>query len=299
LHSPLSAFLAAVGARGAAVPAPPPGLGDRLARLEAEGRTAWPGLAVEPAAFASHLGERVALEGADLAAALEALEGADLYLACACAAGQPGALQAFEAAYGETVAAFVARVSSAPGFASEVLQLLRQRIFVGTAEAPPRIRSYAGRGPLAGWVGIAAQRIALNLLEGEKAEARARERAVADGIAAELDPELRYLRDRYRAAFESAFERAMGRLGARERALLRLQLVGGLTLEQIGAMYKVNASTVSRWIAAVRESLLGETERLLRAELPLSPPEFASLARVLVSQIDVSVVRLLREGDGE
>jgi RNA polymerase sigma-70 factor (ECF subfamily) len=60
-------------------------------------------------------------------------------------------------------------------------------------------------------------------------------------------------------------------------------------------MYKVNASTVSRWIAGVRTALLSETERLLRAELSLSPPEFTSLARVLASQMDISVSRLLVE----
>jgi RNA polymerase sigma-70 factor (ECF subfamily) len=148
-------------------------------------------------------------------------------------------------------------------------------------------------------VGIAAQRIALNLLEAERAEGRAREKAMADEIASEVDPELRYLSERYRAVFESALERAIRRLGARERALLRLQMVGGLTLDQIGAIYKVNASTVSRWIAGARDGLLRETERLLRAELPLSSSEFASLARMLASQLDLSVSRLLCEDDCE
>ena len=175
---------------------------------------------------------------------------------------------------------------------------MRQRVFVGTADTPPRIGSYAGRGPLAGWVGIAAQRIALDLVDKEKTEARARERVAAE-IGAELDPELQYIKDRYRDAFERAFARAVEDLGDKDRALLRLQIAGGLTLEQIGTMYKVNASTVSRWIAGVRTALLAETERLLRAELPLSPPEFTSLARVLASQMDISVSRLLVERERE
>jgi RNA polymerase sigma-70 factor (ECF subfamily) len=197
------------------------------------------------------------------------------------------------------VASFVERIDRSPAFVGEVMQLVRQRVFVGTVDTPPRIGSYAGRGPLAGWVGIAAQRIALDLLDKEKTEARARERAVADEIGAELDPELQYIKDRYRDAFERAFARAVEDLGPKERALLRLQIAGGLTLEQIGTMYKVNASTVSRWIAGVRTALLVETERLLRAELSLSPPEFTSLARVLASQMDISVSRLLVERERE
>lgn len=277
----------------------PTDLDERLARLAAAGAAAWPTLSLPPADFTAHLAQRIPAEASDLGAALDDLHAADLYLACACARGLPGAIAAFEATHGPVVVSFIERIDRAPAFVSEVMQLVRQRVFVGSVETPPRIRSYAGRGPLAGWVGIAAQRIALDLVDKEKTEARARERAVAEEIGAELDPELQYIKVRYREAFERAFARAVEDLGARERALLRLQIAGGLTLEQIGTMYKVNASTVSRWIAGVRTALLAETERLLRAELSLSPPEFTSLARVLASQMDISVSRLLVERDRE
>jgi RNA polymerase sigma-70 factor (ECF subfamily) len=277
----------------------PADLDERLIRLAAAAATGWPGLGLPPADFVAHLAARLPSEASDLAVALDELYAMDLYLACACCKGLPAAVPAFEDAYGGMVKSFVERIDRAPAFVGEVLQLVRQRVFVGTIDAAPRIGSYAGRGPLAGWVGIAAQRIALDLVDKEKTEARARERAVADEIGAELDPELQYIKERYRDAFERAFAAAVEGLGSRDRALLRLQIAGGLTLEQIGTMYKVNASTVSRWIAGVRTSLLGETERLLRAELSLSPPEFTSLARVLASQMDISVSRLLVERERE
>lgn len=299
VHTLASLFLDTLGAGERATIAVPEDLDERLARLASAGAAAWPALDLEPATFAAYLAERIPADASNLAGALDDLYGADLYLACACATGHRAAVSAFEAAYGTMVASFVERIDRAPAFVSEVLQLVRQRVFVGTAETPPRIRGYAGRGPLAGWVGIAAQRIALDLVDKEKTEARARERAVADEIGAELDPELKYIKARYRDAFERAFASAVDTLGARERALLRLQIAGGLTLEQIGTMYKVNASTVSRWIGGVRAALLAETERLLRKELALSPPEFNSLARVLASQIDVSVSRLLLERERE
>ena len=294
-----SVFLGVVGADDRTTRLLPADLDERLTRLAATGAASWPALAVTPADFARHIAERIAATTTDLGAALDDLYPADLYLACACSKGDPAAVAAFEAAYGPMIRSFVERIDRAPAFVSEVMQLVRQRVFVGTEATPPRIRSYAGRGPLAGWVGIAAQRIALDLVDKEKTEARARERAVADEIGAELDPELQYIKERYRDAFERAFASAVEDLGSRERALLRLQIAGGLTLEQIGTMYKVNASTISRWIAGVRTALLGETERLLRAELSLSPPEFTSLVRVLASQMDISVSRLLVERDRE
>jgi RNA polymerase sigma-70 factor (ECF subfamily) len=292
-----SMFLNAIGSddRTRLLPAD---LDERLARLAAAGAAAWPSLGLADGDFVAHLAARLPAEASDLAAALDDLYATDLYLACACCRGLPAAVPAFEAAYGRMVTSFIERIDRAPAFVSEAQQLVRQRVFVGNIEAPPRIGSYAGRGPLAGWVGIAAQRIALDLVDKEKTEARARER-VADEIGAELDPELQYIKERYRESFERAFARAVEDLGARDRALLRLQIAGGLTLEQIGTMYKVNASTVSRWIAGVRTALLAETERLLRAELSLSPPEFTSLARVLASQMDISVSRLLVERERE
>jgi RNA polymerase sigma-70 factor (ECF subfamily) len=60
-------------------------------------------------------------------------------------------------------------------------------------------------------------------------------------------------------------------------------------------MFQVNISTVSRWLASARESLLVQTRDGLSRQLHLAPGEFDSLARLLHSQIDVSLVRLLAE----
>ena len=94
------------------------------------------------------------------------------------------------------------------------------------------------------------QRTALSLRRGESAHKRARDRAIADRLSVDLDPELLYLKQRYRVEFEAAFSRAVEGLTDRERAILRLHLVAGLTLDAIGVMYHVNTSTVSRWLGS-------------------------------------------------
>jgi hypothetical protein len=55
----------------------------------------------------------------------------------------------------------------------------------------------------------------------------------------------------------------------------------------------VNASTVSRWLGKIRKNLLDRTLVLLCHRLNLTDPEAASIARLVTSQLDVSVVRLL------
>jgi RNA polymerase sigma-70 factor (ECF subfamily) len=266
--------------------------------LHQAGRAAWPDLAVSPERFAAYLAARIAPESADLRLALADVHADDLFLACACADRAPGAIEAFRARYRDVVGTVIRGIDRAASFADEVEQLLFQKLFVAGEpnEAPaPRITNYSGRGPLAGWVAVAAQRTALSLRRGEVAQKRARERAIADRLSVDLDPELLYLKQRYSREFESAFEGAVGGLTDRERTILRLHMVAGLTLDAIGVMYSVNASTVSRWLAATRDRLSAETEKDLRRRLQLSPAEFDSLARLVMSQLDLSICRLLQD----
>lgn len=270
-------------------------LGPLLARLEAAGRAAWPGLALTAQRFGAYLGARMPTGDADLVRALQEVHAEDLYVACACVEGLAGAAEAFRALCRASVEKFARGVDPAPGFADEVAQVLFTRLLVGEDGQAPRLAGYAGRGPLVGWVGIAAQRTALSLRRGESAQARARKQAMQEQRALDQDAELVYLRQRYRAEFEQAFARAIDVLTDRERAVLRLHLAAELTLDAIAAMYQVNQSTISRWIAAARARLTAATEKDLRARLRLTATEVASLARVLASDLDVSVCRLLDE----
>ncbi len=76
------------------------------------------------------------------------------------------------------LAGYLRHIDVSPAFFDEVEQRLWDAALVGTAGAPPKLMSYSGQGALAGWVGIAAQRIALMMRRHEAAEERA-----VDGVA--------------------------------------------------------------------------------------------------------------------
>ena len=273
-----------------------------LQRLDAAARDAWPHLTVPATRFIAHLAARIPSDRTNLEVALAEIHAEDLYLACACVDALPGAVEAFCTRHRPVIAEVVRAVDPTPTFADEVEQILLQRLFVagaadrnGKLDRHPRIANYSGRGPLAGWVGVAAQRTAISLRRGEVAQKRARERAIADRLSIDLDPELLYLKQRYRVEFEAAFERAVAGLSDRERTILRLYMVASLTLDAIGVIYHVNASTISRWLATTRERLSKETEKDLRERLNLSPEEFDSLTRLIMSQIDLSLSRWLQD----
>jgi RNA polymerase sigma-70 factor (ECF subfamily) len=266
----------------------PPDLDVRLRTILGRVAQAWPGLAIDPARLVASIARAV---GDDVQSGLADLCVEDLGLAVACADGVPNALAECDRLCAGAIAAAVARIDRSPDLRDEVRQILWQRIFVGTPEQPPRIHAYAGRGPLVAWVAVAAQRVALDL---RRSAARAGGDPVADEILpANEHPEVDYLRTRYKAEFETAVREALGSLADRDRLLLKLTIVSGLSHEQLAGIYNVNQSTVSRWIARAREQVLEMTERQVCARLGLPSAEFRSLAGLLMSRLDLSISRVL------
>ena len=273
------------------------GVGDLDSRLQdivARGARAWPQLAFDPLRLIANLARVI---GDDVDAGLNELFVEDFALASACMEKAPGAVAEFERACGAAITAAVARIDRSPELHDEVRQVLWQRLFVGGTGQAPRIESYAGRGTLAGWAAVAAQRVALDLRR-ERARAAASDPVADELLPADEHPEADYLRMRYKREFEAAVREALEALPDRDRLLLRLTTVSGLSHEQIAQIYKVNQSTVSRWISRARSEVLEVTERSVCDKLGVPRDEFLSLAGLLVSRIDVSISRVL-ESSGE
>jgi RNA polymerase sigma-70 factor (ECF subfamily) len=273
-----------------------------LAALLDRARAAWPGFTVDAATFERYVSDR--LGDRDVDGDFE-LHVEDLYLACGCVQGLPEAVRAFEERYLQQVPAYLSRVAGvdrSEALVDEVKQVLRERLLVAQGskeeEAQPRLATYSGRGALGSWMQVAAIRAALNLRRGEQKAA-----ALEEGDGEPLygaDPEVRLLQERYREDFRAAFAESLMALDIDQRQLLRLHFLDGLSLGQLGALYQADKSSVSRWLAAAREALFDQTRSRLRERLQLSGGEFASLMRVVRSQlIEVSLERLLRRSEIE
>jgi RNA polymerase sigma-70 factor, ECF subfamily len=271
----------------------PADLEAQLGAIVSRATAAWPGLAISGSRLISCIAHAV---GDDVAVGLADFYAEDFALAVVCADGLPGALSLCDKLCAAAITAAVARVDRSPDLRDEVRQILWQRIFVGTPAQPPRIKSYAGRGPLAGWVAVAAQRVALDLRR-EEARASGGDPGADKVLPADDHPEIDYLRTRYKTEFEAAVRQALSGLPDRDRLLLRLTTVSGLSHEQIGNIYGVNQSTVTRWISRARAKVLEATEREICGRLRMQPAEFRSLAGMLVSRLDLSISRVLAASD--
>lgn len=260
-------------------------LDEILGALGERGRAAWPDIELSGERFSAYLADAVA-EEADPEKALGSLHIEDLYLACACAAGDARALAAFDSYALSGVREAVRHLDPEAAFASEVAQLTRMKLLVDG-----RIRSYRGRGKLKSWVQVTAVRIAIELCRKKKPEQS--DDALAEAADLDEDPELVPIRQLYKEEFAAAFKTALASLSSRERNILRLYLLDGLNIDRIGAMYRVHRATVARWIAGAREKLLDGTRAELKQKLRLSETEFESLLVVVKSHLDLSLERFL------
>jgi RNA polymerase sigma-70 factor (ECF subfamily) len=185
--------------------------------------------------------------------------------------------------------------------AEDALQVVRTKLFVGdgSRDGTPKIADYRGRGSLAGWVRVVAVRTALTLRRGaRRAERReANDDALLD-VPGALDVELDHLKTRYRGELQAALRRALSSLTARERNLLRMHFIEGLSVDDLGALHRVHRATAARWIVSIRERLFDAIREDLTHRLGIDRSEFDSLVALVRSQLDVSLHRFLAADDG-
>ena len=216
----------------------------------------------------------------------------DLELARACASGQADAIAELERRFGAGIEGALRRLRVGPSEITELRQALREKLFVGSEGRPPAIGSYEGKGPLAAWLRAVAVRAALSVRRAERRDVDGESKLGA--AVSDDDPELAEVRRTYGAAFKQAFQDAFGLLAPRERNVIRLVYGDGLAVEQVAAVYGVHRVSVSRWLADARDGLHRKTRALLRERLGLADRDLASVARLCLSDIDVSLERLMR-----
>lgn len=270
-----------------------PGLEDLLATAIERAHACWPEVSLPADLFLPFVAARIPTD-TPIERALESINVGDLYLACGCASGDSAAAAAFSAAHFPLIEKAIAALEVPRAMIEDVRQTIFQKLFVGDAEREPKICHYAGEGDLGTWVRVVAVRQAIDILRKEGREQPLGDDQLPDLVTRGEDPELRFLKERYRVEFKEVFQEVLATLSSQDRNLLRYQLVGGLTLEQIAALYKVNRSTVVRWLQKVRNKLLSDTRRELSLRLRINREEFESVMRLIQSQLHVSVQRLLK-----
>jgi RNA polymerase sigma-70 factor, ECF subfamily len=260
-------------------------------------RSRWPEVELSSNVYCRRLGQAAAVDGLSMTQTME-LHAVDLFLASACVLAISNAAAAFDRDFLGSSVATLRRLDPSAAFADEVRQVLREKLLVSGGAAPPRIASYSGRGPLAQWVAVAAQREGLSIKRASGRLRQLAEQHAASVFSGVRDPELVYMKERYQNEFRDAFRAALFALSERDRVVLRFSLVDRLSFTKIAAMFGVNQSSVTRWVASTREQIQHHMLQFFRERLGLDRNEFESVARMVRSELELNVSQLLSEESG-
>jgi len=257
-----------------------------LVALCEEAAAAWPGVVVDPQDVITALAGKLAGEDPPVLSAAAITE---VHLALACARGDNAAVTAFDRVYLAVVPQALAGMKLPAATIEDVRATVRDKLLLGEGERPPRILEYAGRGRLRGLVQVTATRTAIDRIRLEEREVvlPARE------LAASTDVALSLIKAQYRTAFSAGFAQAVASASRRDRNLLRLHFLGGVTLEQLAQMYGVHRATVVRWLAAAREAVFAATRAHVAGQLEAPAEELDEMFELVKSRIELSVERLL------
>jgi RNA polymerase sigma-70 factor (ECF subfamily) len=267
-----------------------PGLEEWVAALVHDGKREWPELAIDD----GELIRFIAARAPDAQHALPELRAGDLCLAYATTRGDPRAGAALrERCYPKLRAALA---STGLGDAiDETAQQVFSELLLPDARGVRGIAGYRGTGEIAAFVKVIALRTARRAMKQRSRERPVDPAQLLENAGDAVDPELQALKHKYRLEFKDAFHVALASLSDRERNILRYELVGGLNIDQIGALYHVHRATVARWRAAAREKLFEHTQAALRSRLAIGASDFESIVRLIHSELNVSLHRVLSE----
>ena len=260
---------------------------DSLATLCDEAAATWPGISIDKPALVAAL--RAKLAGDD-PPALTAAGVAELHLALACARGDAAAIAAFDREYLDVVRAALSGMKLPAATIEDIRAVVRDKLMLPDGDQPPRVVAYAGHGRLRGLIQVTATRTAIDRIRHEEREA---ELPADDQLAAAGDVELSLIKAQYREAFVAGFTVAVQTLERRDRNLLRLHLLGGVTLEQLAQMYGVHRATVVRWLAGARSALFDATRAHVASSIGAPADELDQMFELVRSRVELSVERLL------
>lgn len=255
-------------------------------------RLAWPDIPLSDEKFLTYLAPRLP-EHVPAEERLEATHLADIWIACAFLAGSPAAREVVTRRYLPEIDVALARLRLLPDQREELRQSIAGQILAEGPAGAPLIAKYSGHGQLAGWLRVTAVNLALKELRRDKNRPSSLDCMLEALPGTGASPEMEMIKEAYGPRFRAALEESFEELTSRQRLLLRQHYVHGLTLEQMGGLYRVNRSTVCRWLDRARQSLLERTRRQLIEQLGLHPGEALSLIRAVLSQAELTLSRLL------
>ncbi len=260
-----------------------------------QGQAAFPSVVWSHAEFAAACRERW---GAHPASALAERMGhagrAEEYLVLGCLHGRPGAARTLEREYVAPLAPRVRRVCRSADVADEALQVVREKLLLPPA---PRLARYENRGQLGAWLAIVALRTGLDVARRAQHGALPLTDLDEELVTHALSPESQFATVQLDAALRQALRQALLRLPEQQRFALKMQLVGGWSIDQIGRALSTHRATAARWLVAARQQVEQDVREALVHGLGLSPSDVERALGEMRSRMDLRMSQFFRTSE--
>jgi RNA polymerase sigma-70 factor, ECF subfamily len=214
---------------------------------------------------------------------------ADEFVRLSCLADRPGALAVLERVYIAALRPSIARVCASDEATDAVMQDVRTKLLL-----PPsrKLASYRPTGSFRAWLRVLAVRTALD--DARRRGVAQREVELGDRLESyATGPEEHLLTEEMRMVIRDALRAAVKQLPEEQRQALKMHVVAGWNIGQIGRVLHVHRATVARWLVASKERL-GE---LLRSELAermrSSRHDADHVLESLPARLDLSLSRVI------
>lgn len=210
--------------------------------------------------------------------------GPDLYLACACALGDPAAPALFDRIYLTRIRPLIGAGMPTGDDLAELRQQLRIKLLVG---ANAKIGQYRGQGSLLSWVRACATRTALNFKRGRFHRASLEEMPIESLASQAPNPEHLLTAVQSRHALSKALTHCIVALTDKEKLLLQMFFVDGHSMERMASTFGVHRATIARWIAALRSRILDSVCQSVSTPLQANRAEVLSSMGLSHCEIDI------------
>jgi RNA polymerase sigma-70 factor, ECF subfamily len=141
---------------------------------------------------------------------------------------------------------------------------------------------------------IVAMRTALDLAR-RTAQGRLRLAELDDELVAHaISPESQYSTREFDVALQRAMRDAVRRLPDKQRFALRMQVVAGWSIDQIGLSLSAHRATAARWVIAARDQVEQDVRDALVQGLGLSAVEVDRAIGSLRSRLDLRMSQVFK-----
>jgi RNA polymerase sigma-70 factor (ECF subfamily) len=216
----------------------------------------------------------------EIAQFLDGIHATDLCIVVACETGNEKAWSDLISRFGATVRSAARSVAGTEDAAEDLSQSIWAELHglrSGGDRPNGKIGYYSGRGSLGGWLRAVVGQMAIDQHRKQSRFVQTEEDGELDRISNSSeerqgdpgkistapDPEASLLAVSSASAVESALEKAVGRLSAEDRMLVKLYYFDGLRLREAGAVLGVHEATASRRLSRVHTEIRKSVEELL------------------------------------